>query len=148
MAISLSNKAVLFQSLKLSSIESSQDSDRKLTRLHIYVFLVPVGIKLGIRNVRIPPDSYWSQQNQLRNNHSPYLAVNHISPTLRDSIYELQSHIGIVRRMPVSSLRGLLPLETDTGSGLTKIAKDMNLHSNMLTHPSPSLSVQTNKKTQ
>ena len=32
--------------------------------------------------------------------HSPYLAVNPISPTLRDSIYELQSHIGIVRRMP------------------------------------------------
>ena len=34
--------------------------------------------------------------------HSPYLAVNPTSPTLRDSIYELQSHIGIVRRMPVS----------------------------------------------
>ena len=38
--------------------------------------------------------------------HSPYLAVNPVSPTLRDSIYELQSHIGIVRRMPVSSLGG------------------------------------------
>jgi len=37
--------------------------------------------------------------------------VNPISPTLRDSIYELQSHIGIVRRMPVSLSRGLRPLE-------------------------------------
>ena len=41
--------------------------------------------------------------------HSPYLAVNPISPTLRDPIYELQSHIGIVRRMPVSRRFGRQP---------------------------------------
>ena len=41
--------------------------------------------------------------------HSPYLAVNPITTTLTDSIYELQSHIGIVRRMPVSSRGGRRP---------------------------------------
>ena len=45
--------------------------------------------------------------------HSPYLAANPISPTLRDSIYELQSHIGIVRRMPVSSLGGESKLDNN-----------------------------------